>query len=47
MHVSTRNVSFERAFLAEGQSRYIASSSHTHFSMDMVVTAWVGALSHR
>jgi hypothetical protein len=49
MHVVTRNVSFERAFLAEGQSRYEACSSggHTRFSMDMVVTAWVGLLSHR
>lgn len=50
MHVVTRNVSFERAFLAEGQSHYVASSSSagaTNFSMRMVVTAWVGPLSHR
>ena len=49
MQVVTRNVSFERAFVAEGQSRYAASSTrgHTDFSMEMVVTAWVGVLSHR
>jgi hypothetical protein len=48
MHVVTRNVSFDRAFLAEGQSRYTASSSgHTDFSMHMAVTAWAGALSSR
>jgi len=42
-------VSFERAFLAEGQSLYAASASsgYTDFSMDMSVTAWVGILSHR
>ena len=49
MQVVTRNVSFERAFVAEGQSRYVASGTRglTDFSMEMVVTAWVGALSHR
>ena len=49
MHVVTRNVSFNRAFVAEGQSQYAASSApgHTHFSMSMTVTAWVGLLSHR
>jgi hypothetical protein len=50
MRVTTRNVSFERVFVAEGKSEYVASSSsssHTHFSMHMVVTASIGVLSHR